>query len=105
MTTRNLRESGNICRWKDGAHTVNQEMKGHTRLVMSFGHRAALSVLLKQKINTMSSTEIETVAISDGMPKNMWVSNFRRAQGQEVNNNLLNEDNTVQLVSPRMVND
>ena len=69
-------------------------MKGHTGLVMSFGHGAALSASLKQKINMMSSTEKDTVAISDGMPNNMWVLYFSRAQGKEAKDNLLNQDNT-----------
>ena len=74
--------SGNIYCWKDGAHVVHQYMKLHTGLVMSFGHGAALSESLKQKVNTISSTETNTVVISDGMPKNMWVFYFTRSQGK-----------------------
>ena len=48
-------------------------MGWHAGLVMSFGHGAADSASLRQKINTLSSTEIEIVGISDGMPKNMSV--------------------------------
>ena len=69
-------KSGNIYWWKDGAHAVHQDMKGHTGLVMSFRHGAALLVSLKQEINTLSSTGTETVVILDGMPKNMWVLYF-----------------------------
>ena len=76
-------KSGNIYWWNDGAHAVHQDTKGHTGLVMSFGHGAALSASLKQKINTMSYTETETAAISDGTLKNMWVLYFTRAQGKE----------------------
>ena len=43
-------KSGNIYWWKDGAHTVHQDMKGHTGLVMPFGHGAALSASLKKNI-------------------------------------------------------
>ena len=42
----------------------------------------------------MSSTEMETVVISDGMPKNMWTLYFIKGQGWGVNDNLLNKDNT-----------
>lgn len=66
-------KSDNIYWWKEGAHAVHQDMNGHTGLVMSFGHGAALSVPLKQKFNIMSSTETKTVALTDGMPKNMCV--------------------------------
>ena len=41
----------------------------------------------------MSSKETETVAISDVMPKNIWVLYLTRAQGKEVKDKLLNEDN------------
>ena len=37
-------KSGNIYWRKDGEHSVRQDMKGHTGLVMSFGHVEALSV-------------------------------------------------------------
>ena len=70
----------NIYWWKDGAHVVHQYMKVHTGIVMSFGHGAALSVSLKQRINTMSFIETETVEISDGIPKNMWLLYFTRSQ-------------------------
>ena len=87
-------KSGNIYWWIDGAHAVHQDMEGHTGLVISFRHGAALSVPLKRNINTMSSTETETVAISDGMTKNMWVLYFTRAEVKEMKHKLLNEDNT-----------
>ena len=88
---------GNIYWWKDGAHVVHQYMKVHTGIVMLFGHGAALSVSLKQRINTMSFIETETVEISDGIPKNMWVLYFTRAQGKKVKDNLLNENNTSNI--------
>ena len=44
-------------------------MRGYTGLVMMLGHGAVLSALWKQKINAISLTEMETVSISDGMPK------------------------------------
>ena len=69
-------------------------MREHTGLVMTLGHGAVLSTSWKQKINTMSSTEAKTVAISDVMPKNMWTLYFIEGQGWGVKDNLLNEDNT-----------
>ena len=69
-------------------------MKGHTGLVMTLGCGAVLSASWRQKINTLSSTETETVATLDGMPKNMWCLYFNKAQSWEVTDNLLNKDNT-----------
>ena len=89
-------KSGNIQWYKDGEHAVHPNMRGYTGLVMTLGHRAVLSESWKRKINTMSltETETETVAISDGMPKNMWTLYFFEGQGWGGKDNLLNEDNT-----------
>ena len=89
-------KNGNIQWYKDGAHAVHPDMRGHTGLVMTYGHRAVMSASWKQKINTMSSTETETetVVISVGMPENMWTLYFIKGQGQNVKDSLLNEDNT-----------
>ena len=86
--------SGNIYWYKDGAHAVHADMRGHTGLVMTLGCGAVLSASWKQKINSLSTTETETIAISDGMPKNMWCLYFIEAQDWDVSDNLLNEDNT-----------
>ena len=61
---------------------------------MTLGHRAVMLASWKQKINTMSSTETETLVISDGMPKNMWTLYFTQGQGVNIKDNLLNKDNT-----------
>ena len=45
---------GNIHWYKDGTHIVHPNMRGHTGLVVTLGHRAVLSASWKQKINTMS---------------------------------------------------
>ena len=76
-------KNGNIQWYKDGAHAVHPDMRGHTGLVMTYGHRAVMSASWKQKINTMSSTETETetVVISVGMPENMWTLYFIKGQG------------------------
>ena len=63
--------SGNIYWWKDGTYAVYPDTKGHMGLVIPFGHGTVLSESLNQKINTMSSTETKTVAISDNTPKSM----------------------------------
>ena len=58
-------DSGHIYSYKDGPHAVHPNLKGHTGLVMTLDHGPVLSVLWKQKINTMNSTEIETVHCSN----------------------------------------
>ena len=41
----------------------------------------------------MSSTETETVAISDGMLKDIWTLYITEEQGVKIEDNLLNKDN------------
>jgi hypothetical protein len=49
--------SGNIYWYKDGAHAVHRDMRGHTGLMMTSGQGAVYARSLKQKLNTRSSTE------------------------------------------------
>ena len=42
----------------------------------------------------MRSTETETVATLDDMPKNVWTLYFTQGQGVNIKDNLLNKDNT-----------
>ena len=47
----------------------------------------------KQKLNTRSSTEAEVVGINDFMPAVCWTRYFLQAQGYQVNDNLVYQDN------------
>jgi hypothetical protein len=47
----------------------------------------------KQKQNTKSSTEAETVGASDYLPNTIWVKMFMEAQGYLVSSNILEQDN------------
>ena len=57
------------------------------------GQGAIISQSLKQKINTSSSTEAEIVAVDDLMDKIIWTKLFVEAQGYEVQENVLYQDN------------
>ena len=61
-----------------------------------------LSTLTKQKINTMSSTQTEMVAILDDMPKNIMCLYFTKAQGVNIKDNLLHKDNASTINWQRM---
>ena len=98
-------DSDNIYWWKDDTHTVHPDMRGHTGLVMSFGHGAVLLASWKQEINTMSQTETKTVTISDGMPKNMCIQYCTEAQRKIIKDNLLNKNNTSTMSSTKMERD
>ena len=86
--------SGNIYWYKDGAHAVHRDMRGHTGLMMTFGKGAVYGASLKQKLNTRSSTETELVAFDDGMPQNIWTKYFTKHQGRFLKDNITYQDNT-----------
>jgi hypothetical protein len=87
-------ESGNIYWYKDGAHAVHRDMRGHTGLMMTFGQGAVYARSLKQKLNTRSSTETELVSFDDGMPQNLWALYFTKHQGRFLKDNIAYQDNT-----------
>ena len=60
---------------------------------MSMGHGATQSSSKKQKVNTRSSTEAELVATDDVLSLVLWTNNFLRAQGFEVTDDIVYQDN------------
>ena len=60
---------------------------------MSMGGGAALSVSKMQKLTTKSSTEAELVGVDDVMPQVIWTRNFLLAQGYDIKNNIVYQDN------------
>ena len=48
---------------------------------------------LKQKLNAKSSTKTEVIGVSDYMPHNIWLTNFLCAQGYEMIENIMFQDN------------
>ena len=68
-------------------------MKSHTGGVMSFGIGGFVCKSSKQKLNTKSSTEAEVVGASDYLPNTIWMQNFLREQGYELNESVYHQDN------------
>jgi hypothetical protein len=62
-------------------------MRSHTGAVLSLGQGALMSMSLKQKINTKSSTEAELVGVDDAMNFVEWIQLFVEQQIKLVNNN------------------
>ena len=62
---------------------------------MSFdgGQGALISVSAKQKLNTESSTTAELVGVDHVLPLVLWVPLFLRAQGYEIESNVVLQDN------------
>jgi hypothetical protein len=85
--------SGILNWWVDASFAVHPDMKGHTGGIFSMGKGAIYGTSTRQKINTRSSTESETVAIYDVLPQVLWTRHFLEAQGYLVADSLIHQDN------------
>jgi hypothetical protein len=79
--------------WADASFAVHTDMRSHTGGTMSLGKGSVYSASTRQKLNTKSSTESELVAVDDVMPFVMWTRYFLQAQGYEVRENKVFQDN------------
>ena len=55
---------------------MHQDMRSHTRAALTMGKEALISMSVKQKINTKSSTEAELVGFNDAMSFVVWSKRF-----------------------------
>jgi hypothetical protein len=79
--------------WIDASFAVHPDMRSHTGNTMSLGKGSVYSTSKKQRINTKSSTEAELVGVDDSMPLVVWTRNFLMAQGFEISDNVVFQDN------------
>ena len=68
-------------------------MKSQTSEALSMGLGVLYGKSSKQKLNVKSSTEAELVGVSDYLPYNIWLLMFLSAQGYEITDNVLYQDN------------
>jgi hypothetical protein len=84
----------NVVKWYvDASFAVHPDMKSHTGGVMTYGEGAIQTISRKQKLNTRSSTEAELVGADDAMTMILWTKLFLEAQGYNVGENILYQDN------------
>jgi hypothetical protein len=79
--------------WVDASFAVHEDMKSHTGGTLSLGKGSVYSASTRQKLNTTSSTEAELVAVDDVMPLILWTRYFLAAQGYDVKENKVFQDN------------
>jgi len=60
---------------------------------MSLGKGVIYGTSTRQKLNTKSSTEAELVGMSDVLPQALWTCYFMEAQGHNIEDSLLHQDN------------
>ncbi len=85
--------SGILKWWVDAAFAVHPNMRGHSGGGLSLGRGFPIVSSTKQKLNTRSSTESEIVGADDFMPAICWTRYFMEAQGYQVQDNILYQDN------------
>jgi hypothetical protein len=79
--------------WVDASFAVHPDMRSHTGGTMLLGKGLVYSLSWKQRINTKSSMEAELVGIDDSMPLVVWTRNFITAQGYDISDNVIFQDN------------
>ena len=79
--------------WIDGAFATHRDMRSHTGGAMSLGKGIIYRTSTQQKLNTGSSTEAELVAVDDCMSQILWTRYFLDAQGYNINNCIVYQDN------------
>jgi hypothetical protein len=85
--------------WVDAAFAVHPNMQGHSGGGLSLGRGFPIVSSTKQKLNTRSSTtELEIVGADDFMLAISWTQYFMEAQGYQVQDNVLFQDNKSMIL-------
>ena len=87
--------------WIDAAYAVHNNMRSHTGGAISMGYGIIHGKSGKQKINMKSSTESELVGTCEYIPYNIWLVMFMKAQGYEIKDNTVYQDNmrTIKMLN------
>ena len=72
---------------------MHPDMRGHTGGNFSMGKGTICGASLKHKFDTRSSTEAEVVSVDQMISQVIWTRLFLEAQGYQVKNNILYQDN------------
>ena len=69
-------DDGVLLTWIDAAYAVHEDMRSQLGGVVSMGHGVVNGKLMKQRLNSKSSTEAEVIGTSDLLPYSIWEANF-----------------------------
>ena len=84
--------SGILKWWVDASFAVHPNVRGHSGGGPSMGRGFPVVSSTKQKLNTRSSTETEVAGADDFVPAMCWTRHFVLAQGHDVIDNILFQD-------------
>jgi hypothetical protein len=92
-----------ILKWwvDDAAFAVHPNMRGNSFGGLSLGRGFPIMSLTKQKLNTQSSTESEIVGADNFITAICWTQYFMEAQGCQVQDNVLIQDNNSAILLER----
>jgi hypothetical protein len=90
--------SGILKWWVEASFAVHPNMRGHSGGVLSLERGFPIVSATKQKLNTRSSTETEIVGDDDFMPAICWTRYFMKAQGYDVKEKVLFQDNKSSIL-------
>ncbi len=95
-----LRADGSgILKWYvDAAFAVHPNLRGHSGGGLTLGRGMPIVSSTKQKLNTRSSTKTEVVGADDFMPTICWTRYFLLAQGYDIKDNILFQDNKSSIL-------
>ena len=85
--------SGTLKWWVGASFAVHPNVRGHSGGGLSMGRGFPVVSSTKQKLNARSSTETEVVGADDFVPATCWTRHFVLAQGHDVADNILHQDN------------
>ena len=80
-------DSGRLTWNIDASFAVHPDCKSHIGACLPLGHSSILSISVKQKINTKSSTKAELVGVDDAMTFVIWTKHFFESQVRPIDMN------------------
>jgi hypothetical protein len=90
--------SGILKWWVDTSFAVHPNIRGDSGGGLSLGRGFPIVSSTKQNLNTQSSTETEIVGDGYFMPAIYWTRYFMKAQGYDVKDNVLFQDNKSSIL-------
>jgi hypothetical protein len=88
----------NVRWWVDASYASHPTIMSHTGGAMSLDRGVIYGTSKRQKLNTKSSTETDLVGVDDVMPQVPWTLYFLEAQGYNIDENVLYQDNKSSIL-------
>ena len=84
--------------WIGGLFAVHPNMRGHTGGSLSTERGFPIVSSTTQNLNTQSSTESENLSVDDCIPAVIWTIYWLDAQGYDVFENIIYQDNKSAII-------